>query len=252
MMKINQLLKYSNSDKRHFIAGSIEAEQNYLKFHYKRFKILFSYIYNLKQNGKVLDIGTTPFTFFLKENSNLEVFALDYNDLLKNRTEELGIDFKSVDISKGDLPYNNDFFDIIIFAEVFEHIHSDPVRILKSVFQKLKPGGFLILGTPNLASFINRIKLVLNQPILDYPTWDEEVHGHDRIYVKKELQNYLNTAGYNIYKSKYSSCVDFENTGNESKKKMILKSIMKIISLPLRLLIPSLNGSVIIIAQKPL
>ena len=250
-MKLVQLLKYSDSKHNRHIAGSNEAEVNYLTFHYKRFKKVFSHLKKLRPDGKILDVGTTPFTFFLKENTKLEVYALDYNDLLKERTEQLSIDFKSADITEGDLPYNNDFFDIILFAEVFEHLHRDPVKILKSLYQKLKPGGYLILGTPNLASFVNRVKLLFNQPILDYPTWDEEVHGHDRIYVKKELLSYLKSAGYNLYKSTYSSCVDFENTGDESKRKMILKRIFEILSLPLRAFIPSLNGTIMIIAQKP-
>jgi len=98
---------------------------------------------------------------------------------------------------------------------------------------------------------MNRIKLLFNQPILEYPTWDQKVHGHDRIYVKKELIDYLKSAGYSIYKAKYSSCVDFENTGEESTGKMIFKQIVKIVSFPFRFVFPSLNGTIIITAHKP-
>lgn len=248
-MKLSQLLKYSEKENQRFISGSKESEINYLKFHYKRFKILFSIIKS-QPPGKLLDIGTTPFTYHINENTNHQVFTLDYNDLLKDRSEKNGVQFSCGDLGKDILPYEKDFFNTIIFAEVFEHIHKDPVKILKLLFRILKPGGVLILGTPNLASLANRLKLLFNKAILDYPTWEDEVHGHDRIFVKNELKSYLIKSGFSIQRIKYSSCVDFIGSNEDSKMKRVLKDLFRIVSFPLRLIFPSLNGTLIITATK--
>lgn len=248
-MNLKQLLSYSETDKQQYISGSKQSEIGYLKFHYKRFKILLSLVQSGSQ-GKLLDIGTTPFTFYLSENTNHDVFAFDYNTYLKERSEEFNIHFQSGDLEKDDLPYEDDFFDIVLFAEVFEHIHSDPVKLFKRLLKTIKPGGILILGTPNLASFANRIKLAFNRAILDYPTWDDAVHGHDRIYVKNELISYLMISGFNIQRARYSSCVDFIKTEDDSKIKVILKTIAGIITIPFRFVFPSLKGTILITAQK--
>ena len=249
-MNLKQLLSYSETDKQQFISGSKYSEIDYLKFHYRRFKFLLSLLPSRSQ-GKLLDIGTTPFTFYLSENTNHDVFAFDYNIYLKERSEEFNIHFKSGNLEKDDLPYEDDFFDIVLFAEVFEHIHCDPIKLLKRLLKTIKPGGILILGTPNLASFANRVKLLFNYAILDYPTWNDTVHGHDRIFIKNELISYLMMSGFNIQRVRYSSCVDFIKTKNDSLMNGILKTISEIITIPFRFVFPSLNGTIIITAQKP-
>jgi SAM-dependent methyltransferase len=247
-MNLLQLLFYSQKENQQFISGGKNEEIDYLKFHYKRFKVLLSLIKKIPA-GKLLDIGTTPFSFYINENTNHQVFAFDYNNLLKERCEELDVNFKSGDLNSG-LPYEKNYFDTVIFAEVFEHIHSDPVKLLNSLNSIIKPEGVLILGTPNLASFTNRIKLLFNQPILEYPTWDAEVHGHDRLFVKKELVSYLKKSGFNIQNVRYSSCLDFVKSGDESNIKLLFKYFFKISSFPFRLIFSSLNGTIIITAKS--
>lgn len=249
-MNLTQLIKYSDNTEKHFIAGSKEAEIDYLKFHFKRFRELNGILEKFSE-GKLLDIGTTPFTFFLSENSKHKVFGYDYNDLQKERCDRYNVSFQSGDLTTDKLPYEKNFFDYILFAEVFEHLHADPVRILDAFHNILKPGGFLILGTPNLASLANRLKLLFNKPILEYPTWDAEVHGHDRLYVVSELKNYLAQSGFAISKTIYSDSLDFYSHSHGLSGKGALKSAVKAISSPLRFVFKSLNGTILIIAQKP-
>lgn len=49
------------------------------------------------------------------------------------------------------LNFNNEYFDIVIMADVLEHIVDDRSKYVKNVFSKLKKGGLLIItGTPNV------------------------------------------------------------------------------------------------------
>ena len=87
-MTLSQLLLYSQKEDQRFISGGKEEEISYLQFHFKRFKLLFSLL-KKEPSSKLLDIGTTPFSFFVNENSNHKVYAFDYNNLLKERCEAL-------------------------------------------------------------------------------------------------------------------------------------------------------------------
>lgn len=107
-MNLKQLLSYSETDQQQFISGSKDAEINYLKFHFKRFKILASIIQS-RPKGKLLDIGTTPFTFYLSEKTTQDIFTFDYNNYLKERSDAFNIQFQSGDLGKDPLPYDASF-----------------------------------------------------------------------------------------------------------------------------------------------
>jgi 2-polyprenyl-3-methyl-5-hydroxy-6-metoxy-1,4-benzoquinol methylase len=56
---------------------------------------------------------------------------------------------------QGDLqtyPLPQDTFDVVVCWDVIEHLPR-PQQALKNLFQTLKPGGYFILGFPNVASF---------------------------------------------------------------------------------------------------
>lgn len=51
-------------------------------------------------------------------------------------------------------PFPSDYFDCVVFTEVIEHVEN-PIKYLKEFWRILKPGGFLILSTPNATSLKN-------------------------------------------------------------------------------------------------
>lgn len=49
------------------------------------------------------------------------------------------------------LPFKDEFFDVVIIADVIEHIIDERSKYIKNAFQKLKKEGlFIITGTPNI------------------------------------------------------------------------------------------------------
>jgi len=62
------------------------------------------------------------------------------------------------DIFKMILPNNE--FDSIVFLEVLEHVN-DPTKYLNEFLRILKPGGSLIISTPNALSYINILYNIL-------------------------------------------------------------------------------------------
>ena len=77
-------------------------------------------------------------------------YGSDYN-LLRlvragSRQVDIPVSFFLADIT--DYPVQDGFFDVVFFNHVLEHIPDD-LAALHSVYRILKPGGLLILGTPN-------------------------------------------------------------------------------------------------------
>ena len=95
---------------------------------------------------------------------------------------ELGIRAQTVDLNSEPLPYPAASFDAVFCGEVLEHL-VDPDHLLDEIWRVLRPGAVCVLTTPNLASWINRIALVLGwQPFSTSVSYRYEV-GRPRFLV---------------------------------------------------------------------
>lgn len=254
-LDLNLLLEISeNSNDSFYLEGKKENEIGYSKYHFKRFNELLSFIPTSK--SKILDIGTTPFTLYLAKHSPHEVYTIDYSDGFRNRCYKEDVVFKQFDISKEGLPFVEDYFDVILFTEIFEHILADPVKTLAKLYKMLRENGLLIMSTPNLGSLLSRMKLLLNKPILAYPTWEIRQdsihgHGHNRLYVAAELLDYHSKAGFRGIKVKYSSKGECESASHygwtASFKEKVLK---KFFVRPFSSIVPSFRATIYIFATK--
>jgi len=89
--------------------------------------------------------------------------------------------------------------DIIIMAEVIEHLYTAPEIILNYVKGLLKPNGYLFLQTPNAAELTKRTKMMF-QGKNPYQMIREEADnpGHFREYTKKELLNIAKKSNFKV------------------------------------------------------
>lgn len=58
----------------------------------------------------------------------------------------------SVDLESTKLPAKDELFDVVLCCEVLEHMDIDPMFMLSEVNRVLKPGGKLIMTTPNVTN----------------------------------------------------------------------------------------------------
>lgn len=129
--------------------------------------------------------GTGAVTKFLGEFGTVHGF--DLADVAVDCCVESGLS----NIQKADivsLPYKNNFADIIVSADILEHI-GDDIEALKELHRVLMPGGELIITVPAY-KFL----------------WSEhdEALGHKRRYTRVELRHKLQIAGFNIEHESYS------------------------------------------------
>lgn len=106
---------------------------------------------------------------FLATNLGLslkDVICVERSSQAASRLEKSGIKTCQLDVSTDPLPFSDGTFSLVVLSEVIEHL-LDPDFALTEVRRVLKPGGFAVITTPNLASWFNRLILLLGlQPVL--------------------------------------------------------------------------------------
>jgi len=147
--------------------------------------------------GRLLDIGCTQGDWAARwQSQGWEAAGVDVNLDKIGLAIKSGIDARVCDLNQSPLPFDNARFDLIFAGEVIEHL-VDTDGFLSEVRRCCKPGGSLLLTTPNLASFENRARLLLGI----YPKWlnyNLDGSGHVRLYTPSTLKRQLAAHGFTV------------------------------------------------------
>ena len=148
------------------------------------------------------DIYATELPGILKLKKNHKVF----NNILK----ENDVILKAVDVTKDKLPFDNGFFDVVIFTEIMEHIPQGYYSgIFGEIHRVLTKEGVLVVSTPNFLSLVKRVKFLLGlSPEFDLnsePKFNGGTFMHLREYTKEELVTILKSNKFKIEKVKMSN-----------------------------------------------
>jgi SAM-dependent methyltransferase len=110
---------------------------------------------NANPNGRLLEVGCGSGAMLKSmEGLGWRVEGVDFDPLA---VDEAGK--KSLLVHVGTLKaqeFSENSFDAIVMSHVIEHVH-DPIDLLRGCHRILKPGGFLVVITPNAASWGHRI-----------------------------------------------------------------------------------------------
>ena len=145
----------------------------------------------------ILDVGCYDGSIseLILKKSDGEVYGIELN-LSSCRLANLrGIECIQSDV---DLifPFRDETFDLIVAGEIVEHVY-DPDLFVSELSRLLKPGGNLILTTPNLTSLGARVSLLLGKrPFFIEPRITEDSAGHLRYFTLDDLKELL--ADYNL------------------------------------------------------
>lgn len=174
---------------------------------------------------RILDLGSGDgdASLALQAGTGGMVTCADISDVAVGKCREKGLEAQRIEAGMGELPFRRGSFDLVVMAEVVEHL-INPAKALDEVHRVLKPNGHLILSTPNLACFPNRFLLALGfQPLFSEVSERHVVGrglrtlgqraqpvGHLRLYTKRALLEFLEQCKFRKVKLRG---VPFHETG---------------------------------------
>jgi hypothetical protein len=109
------------------------------------------------------------------------------------------VEIRPANAERDRLPYPDASFDMVLAMEIFEHLALDPHFFLSEVSRVLRPGGHVVITTPNICSHRGVWKMLGNEAPYSFgifvPTGG--VYGrHNREYAPRELAILGAAAGF--------------------------------------------------------
>jgi len=136
-------------------------------------------------------------------------------------------------------------YDLALSFEVLEHLPISPYQHIGALSKHLRPGGHLVMSTPNFSRLPNVLRLMCGRPLmpdarltLQATSYDQE-HVHRREYVASELVDAVTQAGLTHVKTEYF-------LGFGSQEGTVKASLLR----PICLLIPWMKNVLFIVARK--
>lgn len=167
-----------------------------------------------KKGSSVLDVGcgSGDLGGMIKQKFNASVHGTEINDVAIEKAAKQGILVKHADIEEG-WPYKDKQFNVVTATEIIEHV-VDPDHVLVEAKRVLKKNGYLVITTPNLSAWFNRIIFLFGYHpfFMEASTVDKTVGlkftrrltsnrepvGHIRCFTLRALRDILELHGYKI------------------------------------------------------
>lgn len=196
--------------------------------------------------ARILDIGCGTGFYFEGLIGNHELHGIELSQKAVAYTRKrFNALIHECDID--DAIFKEDYFDVINMTYVIEHL-LDPVQIMKNIYKWLRPGGLLLVSSPNWSAIVSRIYrefFRLNDPC-----------QHINIFERKSLDDFLSKSGFSVekvyypyfkteYFNKYEIIRLFRNT--LIKITLPLSIMMGYIPDPEKILSPPFWGNVMVV-----
>lgn len=164
---------------------------------YDEYKVGLLSLLEENKDGALLDLGCS-YGKFLKQIAGevkpKKIVGVDMDEVKIEEARKREFEIVKCDLNNL-FPFRNESFDVVIASQIIEHLN-DTDQFTKEVYRVLKPTGYAIISTPNLAAWHNILYLILGkQP--ETAIVSEEMHpenekpGHRRIFTATELVRFL-------------------------------------------------------------
>ena len=88
--------------------------------------------------------------------------------------------------------------DLVVLAEVLEHLHTSPVLVLRFLRSVLAGGGLLVIQTPNACALNRRLKMLLGRNPMEPIRESRTNPGHFHEYTVAELGDAAGRSGFTV------------------------------------------------------
>lgn len=158
----------------------------------------------IKKNSSVIDLGCYDGRVgeYLHKNLSCSVDGTDISD--KNIAKSKTLNKKYVfDLNDSKWPIRKQY-DYVLFTDVIEHIFATD-QFMQNVHKLVKPRGYIIFATPNIASLGRRILLLLGKnPFIEVSNHKEvnlfnaPVVGHIRYFTVPTMKRLAEYHGFKV------------------------------------------------------
>jgi len=160
---------------------------------YRRF---LSYLPEGFAPKSIVDLGCgsgTLCAFMAEMFSSALVAGADFSSFAIERAQARcpGITFRVVDLQSGSPPFQSESADLVTAHEVLEHLR-EPGAFLRSVRFMLRPGGIVLLKTPNRLDLMR----ILSPLLFRKPWYADTDKTHVRYYSRFSAERLLRSYGF--------------------------------------------------------
>jgi 2-polyprenyl-3-methyl-5-hydroxy-6-metoxy-1,4-benzoquinol methylase len=156
--------------------------------------------------GRALDVSSgIGFVPVILRRLGLDVIATERDPSLARFARQSGTEVLRFEIGKDRLPLDTGTLDLLVLAEVLEHLKLPPSSTIRNLSAMLRPGGTLLLTTPNIARLAHIEALAAGENFLerfpeDLPTGADPTDyvEHVREYSVRELVEAVEEAGLGV------------------------------------------------------
>lgn len=174
--------------------GSYKEEDIYKKLYLP--KILENI--KITSSSRILDIGCA-FGYFLKiceETIGCETYGVDISEYAISIAKKTNSKLYVLDVDRGLSIFKDRYFDLVVMFDIIEHLKS-PYLVLKEVYRILKPGGYVVITTPNLNAIDRFLRKILGKE----KTWHGFIdESHLYLFTPKSLTFLVSRLGFKIVK----------------------------------------------------
>jgi 2-polyprenyl-3-methyl-5-hydroxy-6-metoxy-1,4-benzoquinol methylase len=144
--------------------------------------------------GRILDLGCSDGR--LAERLRTSGHHVTGVDLVAHPGVKERVDrFVEADLEHGVPPEVGESFDVVLAADVLEHVRS-PGRILQDVRSLLAPGGSLLVSLPNFGHWYPRARVALGR--FDYDRRGILDQDHVRFFTRRSFERLVREAGFEV------------------------------------------------------
>jgi SAM-dependent methyltransferase len=180
----------------------------------RRIKLTEIAILKYGNKGSILEVGCGTgdnlYYYVNKFNFN-NSYCIEIAPSVEMEIKKKGITPIILDVNENKVPLADSSIDVVIFEEVIEHLYNSDL-IISEIKRILKKDGILIVSTPNLSSWINRLVLLFGYQPFSHDVsflggfgrfkFKNQTNSHIKSFTLKAIIDYIKYFDFDILEIK--------------------------------------------------